>query len=517
MSPGPEPCYNPGTIAQTGLIMKLYPDSPRYQELASRSPRVPVYGERLARNFDPATAYHALYQDAGRSFLFESGRGPHETARFSFFGQANQVAVSLTGDRFDIQNNGTRETLSLTSLDALRRLNFEPGLETIDYIDHFWGGWVGYLAYEMAHWFENIELRPKDGLDLPLLWFFQVDRLWVYDHQNATLKFIVARQTGPAPDETYSQAIQEIHVEWERMDRVLGTLAKEGGSDRSEASGEIPSVHGLQSNITREQYESMVIRAKRYIEEGDIYQANLAHRLCVDYPGPAFDLYRRLRRVNPSPFSGFLQFDDFAIASSSPERLVKVEKDVIETRPIAGTRPRGKDDEEDARLSTELLLNEKEKAEHLMLVDLERNDLGRICDTGTVTVTALMFLEKYSHVSHIVSNIRGRLKPGVDVVDILSAVFPGGTITGCPKIRCMEIIDELEPAARGPYSGSFGYIGFGGHMDLNIIIRTFLVQNGKAYFHVGAGIVADSIPEKEWQETLDKAQALIQALSEETA
>lgn len=495
--------------------MNLYPDSTRYCELASRLERVPVAGERLVGRFDPALAYRHLYRDASRSFLFESGKGPDETARFSFFGRANQMALTLTGNRFDIQNNGTRETLPLTSLDALRRLNFEAGLEAVDHIDHFWGGWVGYLGYEMAHWFENIDLRAKDGLDLPLLCFFQVDRLWVYDHATGILKYIVADRTGQNPADTHARAVEEMHAEWERMDRILDDIEREHNAPPSGAPAEPPLTSTLQSNITQEQYVRMVNRAKQYIEEGDIYQANLAQRLSVDYPGPAFELYQRLRRVNPSPFSGFLQFDEFAIASSSPERLVKVVKDVIETRPIAGTRPRGKDDAEDARLSTELLLNEKEKAEHLMLVDLERNDLGRICDAGTVAVTDLMFLEQYSHVCHIVSNIRGRLKRDVDVVDILSAVFPGGTITGCPKIRCMEIIDELEPTTRGPYSGSFGYIGFGGHMDLNIIIRTILVMNGKAHFHVGAGIVADSIPEKEWQETLDKAQAMIQALSGE--
>ena len=218
-------------------------------------------------------------------------------------------------------------------------------------------------------------------------------------------------------------------------------------------------------------------------------------------------------QVNPSPFSGYLNFRDFSLVSSSPERLVKVHEHRIETRPIAGTRPRGQKEEEDRVLSVELLSNPKERAEHLMLVDLERNDLGRICQDGSVCVTDFMFLEKYSHVSHIVSNITGNLAPGARVYDILKSVFPGGTITGCPKIRCMEIISELEPVVRGPYSGSFGYIGFGPYMDLNIIIRSIVICDGTASFHVGAGIVADSNPQKEYQETLDKATAMIQALS----
>jgi anthranilate/para-aminobenzoate synthase component I len=257
----------------------------------------------------------------------------------------------------------------------------------------------------------------------------------------------------------------------------------------------------------------MVERAKHYIEEGDIYQANVSQRFETTFKGEAFDLYENLRQINPSPFSGYLKLGNLTLVSSSPERLIKIEKGVLETRPIAGTRPRGRTIEEDKHLATELLLNEKEQAEHLMLVDLERNDLGRLCEYGSVQVTEQMFVEQYSHVSHIVSNIRGILKPGVTFKEILTAVFPGGTITGCPKIRCMEIIDELESVARGPYSGSFGYIGFADYLDLNIVIRTIVLKGDKAYFHVGAGIVADSVPANEYQETLDKAAAMIDVLT----
>jgi anthranilate/para-aminobenzoate synthase component I len=264
--------------------------------------------------------------------------------------------------------------------------------------------------------------------------------------------------------------------------------------------------------MTATAYKERVAKAKTYIREGDIYQANLSQRFDTDFAGDPFALYQNLQKVNPSPFSGYMRFGDLVLVSSSPERLVKVEGDRIETRPIAGTRPRGFTLEKDQSLAQELLLNEKERAEHLLLVDLERNDLGRICKMGSVEVTDLMFLEQYSHVSHIVSNIVGILKPGVTVKDILKAVFPGGTITGCPKIRCMEIINELEPVKRGPYSGSFGYIGFTRQMDFNIIIRTIVIKSGKAYFHVGAGIVADSDPESEYQETLHKAAAMIEVL-----
>ena len=255
-----------------------------------------------------------------------------------------------------------------------------------------------------------------------------------------------------------------------------------------------------------------VEQAKVYICEGDIYQANISQKFETPFDKNPLALYQKLRKVNPSPFSGYLKFDDLSLVSSSPERLIKVSEDKIESRPIAGTRPRSSVAEKDEALTAELLLNAKERAEHLMLVDLERNDLGRLCEAGTVEVTDFMFLEKYSHVSHIVSNISGRLLPNRSVFEILKAVFPGGTITGCPKIRCIEIINELEPVQRGPYSGSFGYIGYAPYIDLNIIIRSIVINNGKASFHVGAGIVADSVPENEYQETLDKAAAMVEAL-----
>jgi aminodeoxychorismate synthase component I len=274
--------------------------------------------------------------------------------------------------------------------------------------------------------------------------------------------------------------------------------------------------NGFQSNLSAEEYKDRVRRAQVYIREGDIYQANIAQRFETEYEGDPLELYLKLRAINPAPFSGFLRFSDFSIVSSSPERLIKIQGDTLETRPIAGTRPRGDDAKKDESLTKELLLSEKERAEHLMLVDLERNDMGRVCKTGSVKVTDLMFLEQYSHVSHIVSNIQGKLKSHASIRDLLKALFPGGTITGCPKIRCMEIIHELEPSTRGLYSGSFGYIGFSRQLDLNIIIRTIILKDDKAFFHVGAGIVADSNPDREYEETLAKAAAMIRVLSSPT-
>ncbi len=491
--------------------MNLYPTRKKFIELKRDFERIPICGEKMVPQFNPTHFFRFMVDDASNAFLFESGKGPEATARYTLMGQSNSKSLLANHDGICVSNNGTREAKPGSPLSILDHLNFEAHDAPFDYVPHFWGGWVGTIGYEMARWLDAISLRPKDDLGLPLINFFQVDQLWVYDHTTRILKRVISKECLGDPEKYYSETVQEIERSWQQADTIL--------KDSPDPVGQSPTAPsngndaGLHSNISSDQYIKMVERAKHYIEEGDIYQANLSQRFETTFNGEAFDLYENLRQINPSPFSGYLKLGDLTLVSSSPERLVKIQKEVLETRPIAGTRPRGRTIEEDSHLATELLLNEKEQAEHLMLVDLERNDLGRICQYGSVQVTDQMFVEQYSHVSHIVSNIRGILKPGVTFKDILKAVFPGGTITGCPKIRCMEIIDELEPVARGPYSGSFGYVGFADYIDLNIIIRTILLKDDKAYFHVGAGIVADSIPEKEYQETLDKAAAMINVLT----
>lgn len=486
--------------------MKIIPSRQTFLKWSAHSKRTPVLGEVQVKNVSPALLYQHLYSDSASSFLFESGKGPATIARYSFMGKANAKCIQIKNGEVKFHHNGTCETFEDDSWEKLECFQFEKDTLSVDYISHFWGGWVGYVGYEVAGWLEKLRLRRKDDLGIPDVYFFQVDHLLVVDHQKSLLKYIVAGIPGPDRGEYYDETVKEINAQWEKIQQTLARL-EDYVEPLPVSNATSPS--RIQSNLSQEQYMSMVQRAKLYIEEGDIYQANLSQRFEMDCRQDSFELYKNLRRVNPSPFSGFMKWDDLGIISSSPERLVKLERDCLETRPIAGTRPRGSTPQEDQRLSAELLLNEKEKAEHLMLIDLERNDMGRICEYGSVHVTDFMFIEQYSHVSHIVSNIQGKLRPGIQPADILKALFPGGTITGCPKIRCMEIIDELEPSSRGPYSGSMGYIGFSGFMDLNIIIRTLLVKNGKAYFHVGAGIVADSDPEKEYQETMDKAAALI--------
>lgn len=440
--------------------------------------------------------------------MFESGKGPEATSRYSFMGASNSRSIKIQNNKTCLKNDDGLTGSEMPPLEGLERLNFNDEIKSVDYLPHFWGGWVGIMGYELAGLFETLPSKKDDGFDIPDLYMIQVNKLLVYDHKENILKYIVSKKDS----DEYSELVGEVQCFWKQIEKILSRLT---GKNVLPKVAETNS-NGLQSNISKKEYVKCVQLVKKYIEEGDIYQANLSQRFETQYSSDSFDLFLRLRSLNPSPFSGYLKFKDFTIVSSSPERLVKVENSAVETRPIAGTRPRSNDPEADKSLSAELLLNEKERAEHLMLVDLERNDLGRICKTGSVHVSDLMFLEQYSHVSHIVSNIKGELKPNVSVKDILRAVFPGGTITGCPKVRCMEIISELETLNRGPYCGSFGYIGFSCYLDLNIIIRSILLKDGKACFNVGAGIVADSNPENEYLETLDKAQAMIQVLSEQT-
>ena len=328
------------------------------------------------------------------------------------------------------------------------------------------------------------------------------------------MKYIIAAEAC-SDRSRYKEYTVEIKKVWSEIESILSTVLIKN-TIKKKKFPELNKIN-IRSNLSSDNYKKIVSRAKTYISAGDIYQANLAQRFNTKYNGDPLNLYLKLSNVNPSPFSGFLKFSDFTIISSSPERLLKVNDDKLETRPIAGTRPRGSDKNKDAALTTELLLNEKERAEHLMLVDLERNDMGRVCKAGSVNVTELMCLEQYSHVSHIVSNIEGKLKSNITIYNLLKSLFPGGTITGCPKIRCMEIINELEPSERGAYSGSFGYIGFCRQLDLNILIRTIFLKNGEASFHVGAGIVADSDPDNEYEETLAKAAAMIEVLSDSTS
>ena len=483
--------------------MDILPDRKKFIHLAASSSRVPVCGEERIPELDPFLLFKELFQNSEQSYLLESGKGPIETAQFSIFGCSSSRLLKVFGAKASLYQNGTLQSQFSQVDEAFKLLNFQQKM--VDYLPHFWGGWVGFVGYEASALFENITLNSSQNI--PDLSFMEAERLFVYDHKNQKLKFILSEE-NKTKDSDYEGFSLEIKRVWKDVQRAIEKIRLSPATKKEKPFSLAP----LKPFSDKSEYMQKVNQAKAYICEGDIYQANISQKFETPFDKDPIALYQRLRKVNPSPFSGFINIDNLSLVSSSPERLIKVSGDKIESRPIAGTRPRSNVAEKDEALTAELLLNYKERAEHLMLVDLERNDLGRLCEAGTVEVTDFMFLEKYSHVSHIVSNISGCLLPNRSVFEILKAVFPGGTITGCPKIRCMEIINELEPVQRGPYSGSFGYIGYAPYMDLNIIIRSIIINNGNASFHVGAGIVADSVPEKEYQETLDKAAAMMEAL-----
>jgi aminodeoxychorismate synthase component I len=361
------------------------------------------------------------------------------------------------------------------------------------------------LSYELNQWIERLPSPTFTAMVVPELLMLGMRMVLVVDHAHDQSWCVSVVDPHQPPD----RAMREARERLEAFDDLVEAHAS--SEPTSPCSGR-DHPGRVESLMTQAQFEAMVRTAQEYIKAGDIFQANLSQGFTAPWRGSPWSLYLALRQINPSPFACFVQCPALTIVSCSPERLVRVHHGSAEARPIAGTRPRGTSPEEDLLNSLELLLSDKERAEHIMLVDLARNDLGRVCQVGTVTVDELMGLEDYSHVVHIVSNVRGLLRRGVDAVDVIRAMFPGGTITGCPKIRCMEIIHELEPAARGVYTGSLGYVGFDGSVDLNILIRTMVIQRSRVWLHVGAGIVADSQPEREYRETLDKAGALFKAL-----
>jgi anthranilate/para-aminobenzoate synthase component I len=469
----------------------------------------PVFREIPFRN--PVEIYEKLR--SVNSFLFESVKGSEHIARYSFIGIEPYLTVKVKDGLIEIDCSGRKTLSGRNPLQRLRELVNAYKQEPVKELPPFQGGAAGMLSYDFVHYFERLPSAAIDDLQVPDAHFFMIDRLVAFDHLEKKAWIIVC----PGARDTvlgFTEAVASDEILISRAETVLEDISKR---IRFEESAKIPDIPADPLKVTyeteKEKYMSMVKKAKEYIAAGDIFQANLSLRVSSDIgETDPWKIYATLRNVNPSPFAAFIDFGDYQIASSSPERLVRVKGDIVDVRPIAGTRPRGRDTGEDEQMSAELLLNEKERAEHIMLIDLERNDLGKVADYGTVIVDELMITEKYSHVIHIVSNVKGFLLPGKDCFSVIKATFPGGTITGVPKVRCMEIIDEIEPTRRGPYTGSLGYIGFSGNMDLNIIIRTFLIKNSKAYVQAGAGIVADSDPEREYYESLKKAEALIKTL-----
>jgi len=482
----------------------IYPS--RSEFLRAKRPMT-IWLEMDASRLDPFRAYQRL---AGpNSFLLESGCG---TSRYSFIGMNPDLVFRSKGTAIEIGCASGKTVFQANPVEILKKLLFSRVMPRHDRLPPFFGGAVGLFGFDLVKFYERLPQHAVDDLCLPDLCLLFVDKVIAFDHEQKTIQILHTPTTeeflGLDRGNLYLQAVAKIR-------KLKDQLLNETPMPQISPLHAVAMSDRPRSLMTREGYLAMVQRCRDYIAAGDIFQANLSHRFSLPIgQTPPLCLYKALRQINPSPFSAYFDFGSFQIVSSSPERLVKLDGREVQTRPIAGTRPRGRSPLEDRRLAEDLILNEKERAEHLMLVDLERNDLGRVCEYGTVQVNELMTIEFYSHVMHIVSNIRGRMRSDQDCFDLLKAVFPGGTITGVPKVRCLEIIEELEPVKRGAAYGSVGYISFAGDMDLNILIRTMIVKDQEAYFHVGAGIVADSQPEKEYEETLHKAQALFQALQE---
>jgi anthranilate synthase component 1 len=469
--------------------------------------RVPVYREVLADLDTPLSTYLKL-ADAPYSYLLESVQGGEKWGRYSIIGLPCRTRVRVQGHEVRLERD--RQVLESTEtpdpLAWIARFRQRFRAPPVPGLPRFAGGLVGYFGYDTVRYIEPRlgECRRPDPLQLPDILVMESDKVVVFDNLKGKLFLVV--HADPSVPGAWDRAQG-------RLDELVDGL-RTRSTPYAPAAGAAPVREAdFVSGFTRQGFEAAVDRIKQYIVEGDCMQVVLSQRLSVPYRAPPLNLYRALRWVNPSPYMFFLNLGEFHVVGSSPEILARLEGDVLTVRPIAGTRPRGATDEEDARLERELLADPKERAEHLMLIDLGRNDVGRVAEIGSVKVTDRMVIERYSHVMHIVSNVVGRLRPGLDAIDALRATFPAGTVSGAPKVRAMEIIDELEPVKRGLYAGAVGYIGWRGDMDTAIAIRTAVIRDGVLHIQAGAGIVADSVPAREWDETMNKGRAIFRAVA----
>ena len=486
--------------------MKYRPSLQEFKEKAARGNLIPVYAEILADLDTPVSAFLKI-RGGGYSYLLERVEGGEKIAQYSFLGGNPSLVFRSREGRVNVIRGESVEEFEcddpLVALsDVMKRYRLVPEPD----LPRFHGGAVGYLAYDAVRFFERLPDTNPDDLGLPDCYFMVTDTILIFDHLNHTIKVVSNAYVEESAERAYESALKKIDSILEALERPLAAPVREvsGGSGASDAA--------LVSNQTEEQFAGAVRKAKEYIVAGDVFQVVLSQRFSAEIEAAPLDVYRALRSVNPSPYMFYLELGDLHLVGSSPELMVRVEDATVEVRPIAGTRPRGADSEEDAALEKDLLSDEKELAEHIMLVDLGRNDVGRVSRAGTVEVTELEVIERYSHVMHIVSNVRGTLRPGEDCYSALRAVFPMGTVSGAPKIRAMEIIEELEPVKRGPYGGGLGYVSFSGNLDSCILIRTIIIVDGTAYVQAGAGIVADSDPHREYEETINKAKALVRAI-----
>ncbi|MDX1615394.1 MAG: anthranilate synthase component I [Candidatus Promineifilaceae bacterium] len=502
--------------AQTETMV-YQPPLADFRRLAESSNLIPVYRTFPADLETPVTVYLKLMDTLGPSFLLESVEGGEQVGRYSFVGVDPRGVISLAGREVNVHKDGqsTQRVLAEAEdiLDVLRAemAQFEPA--DLPGLPRFVGGSVGYLGYDVVRFFERLPESAETVLDIPEAVFLLADTLVVFDHARHQLMILAnAHLNNGDVEQVYVDAIQRIERVSERLLRPLPAIPRRRpGRVRNGRQA-----RQLQGNHSQAQFEAMVGQAKEHIAAGDIFQVVLSQRLSRQTDAHPFAIYRALRMLNPSPYMFYFDFGDldFQVVGASPEMHVRLEDGVASVRPIAGTRWRGSSEEEDLALEEELLADEKERAEHVMLVDLGRNDVGRVSDYGSVEVRDLMVVERYSHVMHIVSHVEGRLKDGMDAFDLMRATFPAGTVSGAPKVRAMEIIEELEGQRRGLYAGAVGYFSHDGSMDTCIAIRTMLVQGNTVYVQAGAGIVADSDPTREHEECLNKASALAVAVAQ---
>ena len=474
-----------------------------FAALAERGTFVPVCREIMADLLTPVSAFLKIAEHSDYAFLLESVEGGEHVGRYSFLGKDPFMILRGRGDETSIEQAGVRTNRDEPCLDVLRHLMEEFKAPAGSDLPRFTGGAVGYLDYDAAEWFEPAVRLNKPALDRDQAGFMVFDTVLAFDHVKHRILAIANARVRDGEDlrALYDFASAKIGFLESELER---NLSRKGAVEAGDLN--------VTPNQARPVFEAGVQRIQEHIGAGDVYQAVLSQRFDVAVSAAPFDVYRALRHINPSPYMFFIRMGREAIVGASPEMLVRVEGRHVETHPIAGTRRRGATPDEDQRLAEELRRNEKEKAEHVMLVDLGRNDIGRVAEVGTVRVPQFMTLERYSHVMHLVSRVEGRLADGRDRLDALVATFPAGTLTGAPKIRAMQIVGELEPSRRGLYGGAVGYLDFAGNLDFCIAIRTITMRDGHAEVQAGAGIVADSEPTAEFEETIDKAKALIQAL-----
>jgi len=488
--------------------MNVFPSLTELGRMAARYHYAPIYREVLADLETPVSALLKLGAGPG-SFLLESVEGGEFVARYSFVAAGLERSLEIYDDGARYRGaEGTADLSYTDPLELIDRLVARVGVARLPGLPRFGGGAVGYLAYELARKFEpRIPLAPNDPLGLPLAHLMMVDTLLVFDHLRRTIKAVTYVPLNEDLPTDYRRGCERLDELLERLRGGPHVVGLEDAPGRARPDG-------IVSNTTQAEYEERVLQAKEAIAAGECFQIVPSQRLSVRTSATPVGLYRALRSINPSPYMYFLNFGSYQIVGASPELLVLVEDGVVTTRPIAGTMPRGQTPEEDEALADHLLADEKERAEHIMLVDLGRNDVGRVATPGTVSVPRLMEIERYSHVMHIVSDVTGRLRGGLRPIDALRACFPAGTLSGAPKIRAMEIIAQLESDQRGPYGGAIGFFNRDGDLETAITIRTLVLKDGVAHIQAGGGVVADSDPATEYQETLNKAHAVLAAVGE---